>query len=571
MVQKFTVLVLVIFGNIVHLSGQTLPVGTTGLEDYYRREQLLGRLDSTLSFNVRPLSQEVLQQHNIFDPTAQQATSNSILWEEEGRGRVQLLPVTWQNQVTSSYPYGWNDGPMVPTTGYQTMFSAGIYASYKFLSVQLRPEVVYAQNSDYLGFRSDDGGTRIRYAQILNRIDMPPYFGEGSYSKAFLGQSSVRLNFHPISIGVSTENIWWGPGRRNALLMSNTAPGFPHITLNTTKPIRTPIGSIEGQFVTGYTRSSGIDPTLRLEEDYTNLYRPKDGIDRRYFQGVVLSYQPKWLPGLSLGLNRSVIINRNNMADGFRGYFPLFNGLSKSSSLDPETGEVAANQRRDDEYFSIFGRWVIPDAQLEVYGEYGRNDASWDFRDLLVQLEHSRAYMIGFRKLVDLHKPEGDLLQVGMEFTQLEAPKTATLRESLTWYTHSLVRNGYTHQGQILGAGVGPGNNVQSLDVSWIRGIKQLGVEFERLVHNNDFFYQSYGAAYVETFRDPRRNWVDLSIALHGVWDYKNFIFSSKLHFMKAFNYQYAIEENNDPMLYWNYRAQDKGNVQFQLGASYRF
>lgn len=570
MAYRFILLAFAIWGSMPSLFAQTVPVGALGLDDYYRREQLLGRLDSTLSFSIRPLTQEVLGQHNIFDPTGE-VGDKSILWDDPSKGRLQLLPLTLENQFTTGYPYGWNDGSMVPTSGFQTRFSAGIYASYKFLSIQLRPELVYAQNKDYLGFHNDDPNAWRRYYQLMaNRIDQPAYFGDGSYSKAFWGQSSVRLNFHPISIGLSTENIWWGPGRRNALLMTNTAPGFPHLTLNTTKPIRTPIGSFEGQLVSGYTKAAGYAP---LDEDgnYDRFYRDKDGLSKRYFQGLVLTYQPKWLPGLNLGLSRSVIVNKEDMGSGFKDYFPLFNSLSKSSTLDPETGEVLADQRYDDEYFSIFGRWVIPDANAEVYGEYGRTDASWDMRDLIVQLEHTRAYVIGFRKLVALQNANDDMLQLGMEFTQLETPKTAKLRTSHPWYTHYRVRNGYTHLGQVVGAGVGPGSNVQSIDLTWIRGMKQLGIQAERFVHNNDFYYPSEKMPAVWDYQDPRQNWVDLSLALQGVWNYKHFIFSSKLQFMKAYNYQYALVENEDPALFWDFEPQDKGNVQFQLGASYRF
>ena len=35
--------------------GQSLPIGSFGLEDYYRRLQLLGKRDSTTSFAIRPL------------------------------------------------------------------------------------------------------------------------------------------------------------------------------------------------------------------------------------------------------------------------------------------------------------------------------------------------------------------------------------------------------------------------------------------------------------------------------------------------------------------------------------
>ncbi|WP_216072810.1 capsule assembly Wzi family protein, partial [Acinetobacter baumannii] len=68
---------------------------------------------------------------------------------------------------------------------------------------------------------------------------------KGSYLRVLPGQSSIRLSTGPVSLGISTENLWWGPGCFNALLMSNNAPGFLHLTFNTTRPVKTPIGSFE--------------------------------------------------------------------------------------------------------------------------------------------------------------------------------------------------------------------------------------------------------------------------------------------------------------------------------------
>ncbi len=562
---------LILLGVLVYSGSgfaQTLPVGTPILEDYYRRLQLLGKVDSTLSFSIRPLTAQALQKRDLYDPEEEGERYKSIIWSETGSGSLEVLPLIWQNQATSSYPYGWNDGPMIPSKGFQTYFSTGVAANYKFISIQLKPEVVYAQNSRYQGFTSDDPSAWQRYYNtIVNRTDLPQYFGNGAYSKVYWGQSSFRLNFHPISVGISTENLWWGPGIRNSLLMSNTAPGFPHITLNTTKPIRTPIGSFEAQIVSGYTKASGYD-TVGI--GYSQFYRSKEGLSKRYFQGFVATYQPKWLPGLSLGVIRSVIVNDNDLHK-FKDYFPLFTSLAKVSSLNPETGQVEADQRADDGYFSIFGRWVIPDAKAEVYGEFGRNDAPWDSRDLTVEVEHTRAYVIGFRKLVDLNNRMGDLLEVGLELTQLETPKTGSIRTSHPWYTHYRVRNGYTNAGQVLGAGIGPGSNVQSLTLSWLRGIKRLGVQMERFVHNNDLYYGNYGLNDVWEFNDPRRNWVDLGIAFIGEWNYKHFMFSGKAQFIRALNYQYRLVENENPDLFWYFRPQDKWNAQIQLGAYYRF
>lgn len=549
--------------GITAAQAQTLPVGTPVLDDYYRREQLLGRLDSTLSFAVRPLSNQVLKRGNIYNPDSTLAENKSIFYTPNRQGFVQLLPLKWQNQVTTTYPYGWNDGSMIPAKGYQTQLSAGIYAEYKFLSVQFRPEFVYAQNANYQGYI---GSSRDEwysyYYNFANRIDMPERFGDGGYTKVFPGQSSIRLNFHPISVGISTENLWWGPGMRNSLLMSNTAPGFLHATINTTRPIRTPIGSFEGQLVGGRLNASGYTPRQMrgIPEEYDNFYLKKPD-DWRYFSGLVLSYQPKWLPGLSFGLSRSFIVYQGDMGNKLGDYIPLFQSGSKASFEGPG-GENRQDEGAQDQYASVFARLVLPAAKFEVYGEYARNDHPWNRRDLTVMPNHSRAYIIGMRKLLPLHNLQQDLLQINFEITQLEMPKTVDQRESTPFYVHYQVLDGYTHLGQVLGAGIGPGSNLQSVNVSWLRGLKQVGVQLERYVHNNDLYYYT-------VYKDLRRNWVDYSIAFHGEWDYQRFLFYGKTQFMKAYNYQYQIEET--PGDYWGFKGVDKFNFQLQLGLMYRF
>lgn len=554
------------FATAIQLNAQVLPVGLPALEEMYRREQMLGRVDSSISFAIRPLHNDALLRGNIYDPDSSmmsQSRSHTPIFN--GQGYLQLMPIVWQNQYTSAYPYGWNDGAMIPARGFQTMFSAGIYASYKFISVQFRPEFVAAQNKAYTGF---DGKTEASWQvwyNWANNIDMPERFGDGSYTKAFWGQSSVRLNFDPVSVGLSTENLWWGPGRRNSLLMSNTAPGFAHLTLNTTRPVRTPIGSFEGQLIAGRLAGSGYSPTpLGNPDHYDQYYDPKRD-DWRYLSGIILSYQPKWFPGLSLGLTRSFVRYHNDGGSSLNNIFPLLgSGSARFDQDNPDRPTNVEGEKMRDQYSSIFGRWVFPKGKAELYAEYGRTDPPWNSRDFVVELEHSRAYVIGFTKLVPLKNLHDDLLQFNLEFTQLERARTSQVRTSPTWYTNNIVRHGYTQRGQVLGAGIGPGSNLQSFSVDWVRGLKQIGIQFERLVHNNDFYYDASG--------DIRKNWVDLGASLNGVWDYQHFVFTGGLSFMHAYNYQYEIGNNtNERNEFWNFERLDKNNVQLRLGMMYRF
>ncbi|MFX9097187.1 capsule assembly Wzi family protein, partial [Acinetobacter baumannii] len=69
--------------------------------------------------------------------------------------------------------------------------------------------------------------------------------------------------------------MWWGPGSQNSLLMSNNAPGFLHLTLNTRYPIKTGIGNFEFQFISG-----------KLTEDTSVLLENKDLTTYYYNQGT---------------------------------------------------------------------------------------------------------------------------------------------------------------------------------------------------------------------------------------------------------------------------------------------
>ena len=210
-------------------------------------------MDSDISFTVRPLfPTSSLKIHDVYDPDS---TLNKDHWIStgpvsfaKGLGTFQILPLTWQQQYNSDHPYGWNDGAMIPAKGYQTMVSGGFYAKFGPLSVQLRPEYVYAANRNFNGFATQHNDSELgAYYIFHNIVDWPEQFGTGTYTKASWGQSSIRLTFKPISIGLSNENVWWGPGVQNALVLTNNAPGFKHITINTVSPIKTWIGSCQLQ------------------------------------------------------------------------------------------------------------------------------------------------------------------------------------------------------------------------------------------------------------------------------------------------------------------------------------
>lgn len=492
---------------------QKLAVGFLSFEDYYRRTQLLGMVDSTVSFTIRPLSLSTISVNDSISDRLSFIIHDSS-------ASFQILPVLFKQQYFSNPTASRNDGIMLPTKGFQTFISPGAYVKIGPLNVQVRPEFNYVGNKSH----------EVR-PYHFGAMDMPTKFGNKPFSEISWGQSSIRLDIDPVSIGLSNENLWWGPGIQNSLLMSNSAAGFKHITLNTNRPVQIPVGSFEAQIIAGRLEGSGINNTL-----------PQDW---RYLSGFVFTYQPKWVPGLFFGLTRSFQIYNNDMDGSFGDLFPFFQAFQKINTNE--------GLKRRDQLTSLFSRWLMPKTKAEIYFEYGLNDHSYNFRDFLMSPEHSRSYILGMRKLIQYNQMENEFIQFSAEITRMEQAVDRTLRDAGEWYTHGEVLHGYTQRGEVLGAGIGPGGNLQTLQVGWVKGLKQLGIQLERYEHNGDL-------ANLYKYSP----WIDISLATVAEWTYNKFLINGKLQGVQAINYQWKDGIDGRP-------KQNIFNINAQFGFLYSF
>lgn len=529
---KFWIVFFVLMHNAI--KAQNTPVGSIDFsEDLYRNQQLLGKHDSLISFTLRPLSQSTI---NNFKAHSIKSSRNKV--------NLQILPVSLTQQYNTSAPSGWNDGALIPAKGYQMLFTGGIHASYGPLSIQLKPEYVYAANPDFETFPvTDDNGIRASRITYLNYSDLPERFGEKAYHHLYSGQSSIRLAINKFSVGLSSENLWWGPGQRNSLIMSNTAPGFLHFTLNTRKPIKTFIGTFEGQLISGKLKSSGLDVS---DADYTidgiNNKLPKER-QWRYLSGISINYHPKWIPGLFVGLNRVFQIYNNDLGSNFTDYFPVITPFQKKNL----NGEDAKNR---DQLASLFLRYVFTESKAELYFENGKNDHASDILDLFESPSHSRAFLFGFSKIFLLDSTKEKYLKFNFENTQLQQSADRLVRPAGAWYLHSQVRHGYTNMSQVMGAGIGPGGNSQTLDFSVWNKDRVWGIQCERYARNLDFYY--------DAFTVYNRKWVDLNLNTYAYRRYGDLGIQAKLNTSLMDNYQW---QNNNFKL----------NVQMQVTLQYHF
>ncbi|MCC8423967.1 capsule assembly Wzi family protein [Mucilaginibacter sp. UR6-11] len=540
------------------LYSQSLPVGTKSLEDYFRRAQLQGRADTNVSFTIRPLYPGYLSKNIFFpDSTERNLDTNSTWVSKNGKLKTILLPFSFQTKANSSHPSGWNDGPMIPAKGFQAVVSGGVFVQYGPLAIQLAPEFIGAENAEFDTFDKNHYDViYARYYDIYNNVDLPARFGSSPYARAYWGQSSIRLNYKSISAGVSTENLWWGPGIRNSLLMSNTAPGFTHLTLNTTKPIITPVGSFEGAIIGGSLRNSNFAPLVPDKSYFgTNLYVPKPN-NWRYLSGFIVTWQPKWVPGLFLGLDQTQQMYGKNL-NGIKDYLPFFSTIKNNNSADSPINSK-------DQLSAMFMRWLWPQEHAEIYFEYGKYNNSQNFTQELLNPNNARAYIFGIRKLLPFKHRLDENILINVEVTQLQGTSIAKDIQGQEWYVSQGIRQGYTNQGQEIGAGVGPGGNLQSLEVSWVKGLKKLGLQLERYVHDNDFYYYAFHDS-----QDYTRHWVDLSMGFDGEWNYKNLIFNAQLQFTNSLDYQWGLSQPGNDIAFQH--QINKFNLQIQTGITYRF
>jgi len=532
---------LTIFGS--GAMAQSLPVGFPILEESIRRAQLLGELDSTVSFLVRPINPRKISELNdtygIGDLLGQDQKENKLLYRFfAGKGRVQLLPAQLYTEFNTHHPYPHVNGPMVLNRGFQTFSSIGAYAELGPLSIQFQPEHIWAQNKPY----------ELRQGKTIF-IEYLERFGESAYSTTLLGQSSIRLNAGAFSIGASSENIWWGPGQFNSLLFTNNAFGFNHLTLNTRKPAKTFIGSFEGQLLMGRLEGSGIQQEFMqpLLDDW------------RYLNGITITYQPKWVPGLFVGGSRVFQQYDSFRGDRFEDYFPVINPFQK------EVAGFNMDEEGRDQQVTVFLRYAVPNVHTEVYFEYGKRDHAVNWREFLINPDHARAFLMGFTKLFPIEN--NAFIQVRGEMLQQQESINIIARYDgiggmSPWSGHNPVFHGFTHRGQMLGPGVGPSSNVQTLETAWVKGTNKLGVRLDRLNRHQDI--------YVKQFNDAtsQGRWVDLNLGLLADWQFDRLLLSSQLFFINSLNYQWQLHPNSTPDLPKGY---DVFNFQGQVKAAYLF
>jgi len=392
---------------------------------------------------------------------------------------VLALPVVSRAVANGGYPADLNDGALWAGRGVSAELRLGVAARWGPLSAGFIPTLAWQQNRDFVrpGLSPELLAAIPTLSPFANpfqqpgaQFDLPLRMGPSPFSTVDPGQSFARLDLWNVALGFSTENLWWGPGQRNALVLTDSAPGFPHVFLGTRRPADIWIGKLEAQMVWGRLRESKW-----FDSDPAN--------DRRLFTTAMLGFEPAFAPGLWFGVVRAIQIRIPPGGLSLEDYLSPLPRLRGSSRQDMETSNG------DNQMLGLYGRWAFPQVGFELYGEWGRDDHWSDLLDLAMEPEHSQAFLLGLQKVTRTHV---GLVRVVLETTNtFEKPVARPTRPTPIFYSHWYTVQGWTHGGQMLGAGLGPEGNEQYLAVDVSQRGARVGVFLERAIRWQRYFYDN--------------------------------------------------------------------------------
>ena len=421
-------------------------------EEYYDFLSLTGAAERP-TLNYRTLSDsewQVTDEKHLWKDnnlgtkrTLYESDATETNWFTAGIDRsvkLKLYGPEWFNSYNTKAPYGQNDGALWQGKGYNTSLTAGARLEAFGFEATFKPQVSWSQNREF-DYMPGVYGSEYSYFWKGN-IDLVQRYGDSSFWTFDWGDTEARYTWHNFTAGFGFQSPWLGPAWLNPMLGSNNAGTYPKFDIGLRKTeIHMPwtgwtLGEIEGRAWLGYLTESDY-----FDNDSTN--------DHRQLTGFSVAYSPSIIPGFTIGANKICI---NNWKDKSIKYLnPLYstNGSQTGDKID------------EDQKMSLFAEWRFPQVGFEVYGELGVDDYS---AQKTSNPFHTAIYTVGAKQCIPVSPKYGIFGEIIFEWNNFEMSQDFQLNwHYMGYYAHGSIQQGYTQNGQILGAGSGYFGNSQYL------------------------------------------------------------------------------------------------------------
>lgn len=479
--------------------------------------------------------------------TLWKSSSENTNWFTNGLNRSVALKIygpEWFNSYNTAAPYGQNDGALWQGKGYNTSLTAGARLEAYGFEVTVKPQVAFSQN---LGFEIMPGVYGSEYSYFwAGNIDLVQRYGDSSFWTFDWGDTELRWSWNTLTIGFGFQSPWLGPAWLNPMLGSNNSGTYPKfdIGLRRTK-VTLPwlgwyIGDIEGRIWCGKLSESDY-----FDNDSSNDYRQLTGFS--------IAYSPAFLPELTFSINKISIARWDEKSIKYLNPFYDTNAV-------------------EDQKCSFAVDLLFPAVGFEFYGELGLDD--YNSRGFANPF-HTAIYTIGAKKEISFFqkfsyfKKFNIRPEIIFEWNNFEMSQDFQLQwHYMGYYSHGLIKQGYTQNGQIIGAGSGYFGNSQylALRTYFSKGDITFFIHFNKPDTN---YLNNKG---IDTKED---DWQKEGKKQHDQWGYYKAIrtFGCTANFFATRFLLISTNINGSWIINSAYKQQDKGfgNYYFSLSLKYNF
>ena len=436
-------------------------------EEYYDFLSLTGAAERP-TLNYRTLSDsewQITDENHLWKDnnlgtkrTLYESDSTETNWFTAGIDRsvkLKLYGPEWFNSYNTKAPYGQNDGALWQGKGYNTSLTAGARLEAFGFEATFKPQVSWSQNREF-DYMPGVYGSEYSYFWKGN-IDLVQRYGDSSFWTFDWGDTEIRYSWNNFTVGFGFQSPWLGPAWLNPMLGSNNAGTYPKFDIGLRKTkVYMPytdwyLGEIEGRAWLGYLTESDY-----FDNDSTN--------NHRQLTGFAVAYSPSILSELTLSINKISLARWDEKSAKYLN--PLYN----SNEFEDQKASFGADL-------------LFPTVGFEVYGELGVDDYNGrGFADPF----HTMIYTVGaikeltFIKRVTKSKLASELI---FEWSNFGMSQDFQLEwKYMGYYSHSLISQGYTQNGQIIGTGSGYFGNSQyiALRTHFSKGSVTLFLHYNR-------------------------------------------------------------------------------------------
>lgn len=478
--------------------------------------------------------------------------------------------------INSETPFGQNDGALWQGKGYNMNLTTGARLEAYGLELTFRPEFSFSQNKDFDTIGDVDNYSWCNSKSFINtdsygllyesvygqgtsipnnaggNVDLVQRYGSSAVKKFDWGDSEIRYTYKKFTFGFGTQKPWLGPALLNPMLGSNNSASYPKFDIGMRRAkiiipkLKWYIGDFEGRIWTGLLKESDY-----FDDDSDN--------DNRMLNGLSLSFAPSFIPGFSMGVNRIFLSNWK------------ISNLKYLARLFTSSNENGTNSGNDeDQKIAFYADWSFPKVGLEVYGELGIDDFTSNKE---TNPFHTAIYTVGAKqyiplplyklfpnawKNVNLHS------QLSIEWNNFEMSQDFQMQwPYLGYYSHGAVKQGYTNDGQILGAGSGSFGNSQYIEYKVYYPKGSTSLHFHRYSPNNNIILS-------QAVKTSASNSI-ISDAYYANYEtYYDFGLRTNYFITKGLNVNLGFDWVE--IYNWRYnQGREKRNLQLSFGAKYNF